>query len=114
VLASGRVRPIAALPEEIRRLFPTTFEVSVEHQLRMQAAFQRHVDNAVSKTINLAPEATREDVVAAFRLAFNLGLKGVTVYRYGSKAGQVLSLPDGAAALTLAHEFAEECRLCSV
>ncbi|MGO9580343.1 MAG: adenosylcobalamin-dependent ribonucleoside-diphosphate reductase [Desulfobaccales bacterium] len=114
VLASGRVRPLGALPEEIRRLFPTTFEVSVEHQVRMQAAFQRHVDNAVSKTINLAPEATREDVAAAFQLAFNLGLKGITVYRYGSKAGQVLSLPAGAAALTLAQEFAEECRLCSV
>ncbi|MGA9754865.1 MAG: adenosylcobalamin-dependent ribonucleoside-diphosphate reductase [Desulfobaccales bacterium] len=114
VLASGRVRPLTALPEEIRRLFPTTFEVSVEHQVRMQAAFQRHVDNAVSKTINLAPEATREDVAAAFQLAFNLGLKGITVYRYGSKAGQVLSLPAGTAALTLAHEFAEECRLCSV
>jgi ribonucleoside-diphosphate reductase alpha chain len=114
MLASGRVRPLTALPAEIRRLFPTTFEVSVEQQVRMQAAFQRHVDNAVSKTINLAPEATREDVAAAFRLAFELGLKGITVYRYGSKAGQVLSLAGGAAALTLAHEFAEECRLCSV
>jgi ribonucleoside-diphosphate reductase alpha chain len=113
VLAAGRARPLAALPEEIKRLFPTTFEVSVEHQVQMQAAFQRHVENAVSKTINLAPEATREDVATAFRLAFELGLKGITVYRYGSKAGQVLSLPAGAAALTLAHEFTEECRLCS-
>jgi ribonucleoside-diphosphate reductase alpha chain len=114
VLASGRVRPLTALPEGLRRLFPTTFEVSVDYQVKMQAAFQRHVDNAVSKTINLAPEATREDVATAFRLAFKLGLKGITVYRYGSKAGQVLSLPAGAEALTLAHEFAEECRLCSV
>ena len=114
VLASGRLRPLEALPEELKRLFPTTFEVSVECQVQMQAAFQRHVDNAVSKTINLAPEATREDVAAAFQLAFNLGLKGITVYRYGSKAGQVLSLPEGAGGLTLAHEFAEECRLCSV
>jgi ribonucleoside-diphosphate reductase alpha chain len=114
VLASGRVRPLAALPEEIKQLFPTTFEVSVAYQVEMQAAFQRHVDNAVSKTINLAPEATREDVAAAFQLAFKLGLKGITVYRYGSKAGQVLSLPAEAEALTLAHEFAEECRLCSV
>jgi ribonucleoside-diphosphate reductase alpha chain len=114
VLASGRVRLLEALPEELRRLFPTTFEVSVAYQVKMQAAFQRHVENAVSKTINLAPEATREDVAAAFRLAFELGLKGITVYRYGSKAGQVLSLPAGAGGLTLAHEFAEECRLCSV
>jgi ribonucleoside-diphosphate reductase alpha chain len=114
VLATGRVRPLNGLPEEIRRLFPTTFEVSVECQVKMQAAFQRHVENAVSKTINLAPEATQADVAAAFRLAFQSGLKGITVYRYGSKAGQVLSLPAGAEALTLSHEFAEECRLCSV
>ena len=114
VLASGRVRPLAALPEELKRLFPTTFEVSVEYQVKMQAAFQRHVENAVSKTINLSPDATREDVATAFRLAFESGLKGITVYRYGSKAGQVLSLPADTAALTLDHEFAEECRLCSV
>ncbi len=114
VLASGRIRPLSGLPEDIRRLFPTTFEVSVENQVKMQAAFQRHVENAVSKTINLAPEATKADVAAAFMLAFKSGLKGITVYRYGSKPGQVLSLPTGAEALTLSHEFAEECRLCSV
>ena len=87
VLATGRVRPLTELPEELRRLFPTTFEVSVEYQVQMQAAFQRHVENAVSKTINLAPEATEEDVAQAYRLAYQLGLKGITVYRYGSKAG---------------------------
>jgi ribonucleoside-diphosphate reductase alpha chain len=114
VLATGRLRPLDELPAEIRRLFPTTFEVSVDYQVQMQAAFQRHVDNAVSKTINLAPEATTADVARAFRLAHQLGLKGITVYRYGSKPGQVLSLPTAAAALTLSHEFAEECRLCSV
>ena len=114
VLAAGRVRPFPELPEEIRRLFPTTFEVSVEGQVQMQAAFQRHVENAVSKTINLAPDATVEAVAQAFRTAFKLGLKGITVYRYGSKPGQVLSLPPEAEALTLSHEFSEECRLCSV
>jgi ribonucleoside-diphosphate reductase alpha chain len=114
VLAAGRARPFPELPEEIRRLFPTTFEVSVEGQVQMQAAFQRHVENAVSKTINLAPDATVEMVAQAFRTAFKLGLKGITVYRYGSKPGQVLRLPPEAEALTLSHEFAEECRLCSV
>lgn len=108
----GRVRPFTELPEAIRRLFPTTFEVSVEMQLQMQAAFQRHVENAVSKTINLPPTATVEDVAQAFQLAHRLGLKGVTVYRYGAKAGQVLMLPPEP--LTLASEFSEECRLCSV
>jgi len=114
ILTRGRVRPFEELPAELRRLFPTTFEVSVEHQVQMQAAFQRHVENAVSKTINLAPEATAADVAQAYRLAYQLGLKGITVYRYGSKPGQVLSLPTETKALTLSHEFAEECRLCSV
>ncbi len=114
LLTSGRVRPFSELPAELRRLFPTTFEVSVDYQVRMQAAFQRHVENAVSKTINLAPKATVADVAQAYRLAHRLGLKGITVYRYGSKPGQVLSLPSGSEALTLSHEFAEECRLCSV
>jgi ribonucleotide reductase alpha subunit len=109
-----QVRSLSGLPEHIRRLFPTTFEVSVENQVKMQAAFQRHVENAVSKTINLAPSATAADVAAAFRLAHASGLKGITVYRYGSKPGQVLSLPSGTEALTLSHEFSEECRLCSV
>ncbi len=114
ILTTGRVRPFKELPEELRRLFPTTFEVSVEYQVKMQAAFQGHVENAVSKTINLAPEATAEDVAEAYRLAYKLGLKGITVYRYGSKPGQVLSLPTESQALTLSQEFAEECRQCSV
>jgi ribonucleoside-diphosphate reductase alpha chain len=112
MLAGGRVRPLTDLPENLRRLFPTTFEVSVEYQIKMQAAFQRHVENAVSKTINLAPEATQDDVARAFLLAHRLGLKGLTVYRYGSRPGQVLSLPPDR--LTLNHEFSEECRQCSV
>jgi ribonucleoside-diphosphate reductase alpha chain len=114
ILTSGRVRPFTELPRELRRLFPTTFEVSVDYQVKMQAAFQGHVENAVSKTINLAPEATAEAVARAYRLAHQLGLKGITVYRYGSKPGQVLSLPSETEALTLTQEFAEECRQCSV
>ncbi len=113
VLADGRVRPLAGLPEGLRRLFPTAFEVSVDQQIEMQAAFQRHVENAVSKTINLPPEATQADVARAFFQAYRLGLKGITVYRYGSKPEQVLSLPPKER-LTLAHEFSEECRQCSV
>ncbi len=114
VLTTGRVRPFTELPGAIRKLLPTTFEVSVEYQVKMQAAFQRHVENAVSKTINLAPDATVADVAEAFHMAYRLGLKGITVYRYGSKPGQVLSLPPEAEALTLSHEFGEDCRLCSV
>jgi ribonucleoside-diphosphate reductase alpha chain len=112
VLATGRVRHLEELPADIRRLFPTTFEVSVEHQVKMQAAFQGHVENAVSKTINLAPETGVADVAKAFLLAWRLGLKGITVYRYGSRPGQVLSLTPPR--VEVAHEFSEECRQCSV
>ncbi len=112
IMATGRVRHLAELPEEIRRLFPTAFEVSVEYQVKMQAAFQRHVENAVSKTINLAPEAGVADVSQAFLQAWRLGLKGITVYRYGSRPGQVLSLTPPR--LEVAQEFSEECRQCSV
>ncbi|MDD3580543.1 MAG: adenosylcobalamin-dependent ribonucleoside-diphosphate reductase [Desulfobacca sp.] len=108
----GRVRPFTELPESLRRLFPTTYEVTPEIQLQMQAAFQRHVDNAVSKTVNLPPDATVAEVAQVFQLAYGLGLKGVTVYRYGARPGQVLNLPPEP--LTLASEFSEECRLCSV
>lgn len=112
IMSVGRVRHFPEMPEEIRRLFPTTFEVSVEYQVKMQAAFQRHVENAVSKTINLAPEAKVEDVKEAFMMAWRLGLKGITVYRYGSRPGQVLSIPPQR--VEVSHEFSEECRQCSV
>ncbi len=109
---TGRVRHLPELPEGLRRLFPTTFEVNVEYQVKMQAAFQRHVENAVSKTINLAPEATADDVAQAYMLAWRLGLKGITVYRYGSRPGQVLSIAPER--VEVSQEFTEECRQCSV
>jgi ribonucleoside-diphosphate reductase alpha chain len=117
VLASGRVRDIVEIPVRIRTLFPTAHEISPEHHIRLQAACQTHVDNAVSKTVNLPAEATVAQVLTAFRTAFELGCKGITVYRHGAKPGQVLSpisspglCPDCRNAL----EFSEGATLCRV
>ena len=89
----GRVRGLSFVPEELRKLFATSHDVSPEFHVKTQAAFQKHVDNGVSKTVNLPNAATREEVRRVFLMAYRLGLKGITIYRDGSKAQQVLSLP---------------------
>ena len=80
------------LPEEVKRLYVTALEIPPEGHLAMQAAFQRHVDNSVSKTINLPNEAKPEAVGQAYQRAWELDLKGVTVFRYGSKGKNVLEV----------------------
>ncbi len=107
ILATGTTRAAPGLPDETRRLFVTATELSVHEHLRVQAAFQRHVDNAVSKTVNLPEDADQESVAEAFRDGWRLGLKGVTVYRSGSKAGQVITLGVGEDAT--AREFFAKC-----
>lgn len=92
VSKTGTISHIESLPEDVRRVFVTALEISVDWHVRMQAAFQEFTDNAVSKTINLRPDASPEDVKKAFLLAYRLGCKGITVYRYGSKGEQVLEL----------------------
>ncbi len=83
------------LPKEIKDLFVTALEISPEHHIKIQAAFQKYTDNAVSKTINLPNSAKPKDIAAAYLLAYKLKCKGITVYRYGSKPSQVLYLGEG-------------------
>jgi len=88
---SPSIQHVKAIPPEIRRLFITAHDVAPTHHVRMQATFQKYSDSGVSKTINLPAAASKTDVADAFLLAYRLGCKGLTVYRTGSRAQQVLS-----------------------
>lgn len=83
------------LPDYLKRIFVTSLDISPEFHVRMQAAFQRHVDNAVSKTVNVPKNARQTQIKAIYLLAWKLKCKGITVYRYGSKPEQVLYLGTG-------------------
>ncbi len=102
----GSVRRISELPEGLRRRFPIALEIAPEFHVRMQAAFQAHMDAGVSKTVNLPPEMPVSAVKDVFMLARRLRLKGITVYRYGSRPGQTLSLVD--------EKARHDCRECAV
>ena len=91
VAQSGSIHDIEEISPEIRKIFATAHDVSPEWHIRMQAAFQKYTDNAVSKTVNLPRDATVEDVRKIYDLAYDLKCKGVTIYRDGSKENQVLA-----------------------
>ena len=91
VAATESIQGLHAIPEAIRRVFVTAHDVSPERHVRMQAAFQKYSDSGVSKTINLPAEATKADVAGALKLSYELGCKGVTVFRSGSRENQVMA-----------------------
>jgi len=92
IAKAGSVQNMNEIPSDVRRLFVTALEIEPEWHVRMQASFQKYVDNAVSKTVNLPYNATIDDVRKVYLLAYKLKCKGITVFRYGSRKEQVLVL----------------------
>lgn len=94
IVHEGSLKRIKDIPDDVKRLFPIAHEIMPEIHIRMQAIFQKYIDNAVSKTINLPEDATFEQTRSAFLMAHKLMCKGITVYRYSSRKNQVLEFGD--------------------
>jgi len=113
IARTGSAQKVDGLPEDVKRLFVTALDIKPEWHVKMQAAFQKHTDNAVSKTANLPTEATVEDIRGIYELAWKLKCKGITAFRYGSKPEQVLYIgevkTDTGKFLALEPEYAGGC-----
>jgi ribonucleoside-diphosphate reductase alpha chain len=84
------IQNIAEIPDDVKKIFVTAADISPKDHVKMQAIFQKHTDNAISKTINFKKEASKKEVAQAYALAYRLGCKGITVYRDGSREKQII------------------------
>jgi ribonucleoside-diphosphate reductase alpha chain len=116
----GSIQALTDIPQALRRVFVTAFDIPPDWHVRIQAAFQCHTDNAVSKTVNLPSHATVEDICRLICLAHQMHCKGITVFRDGSRAEQVLyqgrvpAMGRHHESLMAHAEYVGECRMCSV
>lgn len=119
IAQSGSIQHLDEIPQKYKDIFKTAFDISPERHIKMQAVFQQHCDNAVSKTINLPSDASPEKVKESYLLAHQLQCKGITIYRYGTKKDQVLNIgrlkeePAGSDYIRVDSEHSGECRECS-
>ena len=117
IAKTGTLAGLKEIPDDLKRVFVTAFDITPQWHVKMQAAFQKYCDNAVSKTINFPNDVDFKEVEKAFMLAYKLKCKGITVYRYGSKSLQVLYLGDATDKYVSADpEYSGGCaaRVCPV